>query len=173
MSTLADTVADVVKALVDKDELFTALDVSNAVKVTNPLARHSEIRDIVRGIYNTDMKAVGYTRTPIQVSLEDGSKTEALLYHPLHASWDITTKYDDQRRAAKPATPHLTLVVPPAPVAAPVVAQISAIVPTKKKPTQVVAAPASPIASASPTVAATPKQLWDNLFSPTRLFPKF
>ncbi len=157
MSTLENKVREVVKSLLDKDELFTALDVSNAVKVSMPLARHGEVRDFVRGMYGAEMSAANYSRTPIEVILEDGSKTEALLYHPLYASWDIATKYDDQRRAAKAANP----------VAAVTVAPISATITVKKPAAQITAAPAAP------TAVATPKQLWDNLFSPTRLFPKF
>ena len=74
--------------------LFTALDVSNAVKRTMPTARHREISPIVRDLF--DRKAMGsYTQTLIDV-LADGHKpVKAYLYHLPEASTD---RYDDTMR---------------------------------------------------------------------------
>lgn len=107
MSNLNVEVKNVVDDFVHKDMLFTALDVSNKVKETLPHARHSEVRDIVRDLF-TDMMQSNYTRTTIQVSLNDGSTTEALLYHPLSDSWDLDAKYDQQKRCQQSNIPTIT-----------------------------------------------------------------
>lgn len=145
MGLLADKVKDVISDWIDNNRLFTALDVSNEVKNELPLVKHSEIREIVRGLFATDMQTRGYGRTPIKVLLEDGSETEALLYHSLADSWDLDAKYDTLRRQQVAVNPIATATTSLAPQPAPV--------------------PAVP--------APSPKQLWDNLFTPTRLFPKF
>src|SRR6185436_13338799 len=92
--------------------LFTALDVSNKVKETLPLARHREVRDLVRMLYTSEIETGGYARTPITVTLENGDTAEALLYHSLVDSWDLDAKYDAQKRAQtakQPAMPHATI----------------------------------------------------------------
>lgn len=150
MSTLEDKVRDIVNESITNGELFTALDISNKVKSVDPLIKHREVRDIVRGLFNTDIQNQGYGRTPINVTLDDGSKTEALLYHALSDSWDLDTKYDAQRRAQIAANPV-------------------AVATANLNVTPVV----TPPVVVAPPVPPTPKQVWDNLFTPTRLFPKF
>jgi len=143
MTTLDDTVRSVIQDLMASGELFTALDVSNKVKMTLPFARHREVRDLVRGMFTTDMEVNGWARTPITVTLSDSTTAEALLYHPLSDSWDLDNKYDAQRRAqgavkaaVVPATVSSTgvctaktplpVVVAATVVAAPTVAQLQA-----------------------------------------------
>jgi hypothetical protein len=110
MNTVEQEVRLVVDTFMKNGELFTALDVSNKVKLTLPFARHSEVRDIVRDLYTTVLGPSSWGRTPIEVTLADGSVREALLYHPLADSWDLDTKYDDQKRAQ--ASVHIS--TPPA-----------------------------------------------------------
>ncbi len=169
MLSVEDRVGEIVVSLMAKKELFTALDVSNEVKVTHPLARHREVRDVVRSLF-TQMETNGYARTPINVELTDGSSREALLYHDLTDSWDLDTKYDAQKRAQKTANPMTSVAVQVH--APPVVASVAAVVHVKKPKAALVStkpAVTAPTAPAQPTT----KQLWDNLFTPSRLFPKF
>src|ERR1700722_14139250 len=105
MANLQDTVRSVVEALILKDELFTALDVSNEVKTQLPNARHREVRDAVRNMFVTEIETRGYTRSPITVTLGNGTAAEALLYHPLSDTWDLDAKYDTQKRAQTSVNP--------------------------------------------------------------------
>lgn len=108
MTTLDDEVRSVVKGFMQSNSLFTALDVSNKVKMALPLARHREVRDLVRAMFTTDIEPASWARTPITVTLPDGTTAEALLYHPLSDSWDLDNKYDAQQRSqgtVKPTAP--------------------------------------------------------------------
>lgn len=96
---LRNLIGSVVAEFVRDGALFTALDVSNKVKETMPMARHREIRDEVRSSWLTDIEPNSYGRSPVTVNLADGSTAEALLYHPLVDSWDLDTKYDAQQRS--------------------------------------------------------------------------
>lgn len=159
-NTLEDTVRSVVQDFMKADMLFTALDVSNTVKQVMPNARHREVRDLVRGMFTTDIESQSWARSPIQVVLEDGSTTEALLYHPLTDSWDLDNKYDAQRR-------NLTSYRPVAAAQATVAAAQAAI-------TQpVVATPApAPAATPAPVAMPTARTLWDQMFqTQPSLFP--
>lgn len=98
MSVLEDTVRAVVKDLMDKNELFTALDISNKVKIQLPHARHREVREVVRALFLNEIEPQGWTRSPISVTLGDGSIQEAFLYHPLSDTWDLDIKYGQQKR---------------------------------------------------------------------------
>jgi hypothetical protein len=127
MSNLEDTVRSVVEEFVKSNELFTALDVSNKVKLALPFARHREVREVVRGLFTSDIEPKGWARSPIAVTLPNGNQETALLYHPLADSWDLDTKYDTQKRnqaALNPAQQAVAVVTqavttpPPAPVAA-------------------------------------------------------
>ena len=163
MAILEDTVRSVVQHFMKTGMLFTALDVSNTVKQVMPNARHRDVRDAVRGLFTTEIETQSWARTPIQVKLDDGSTTEALLYHPLSDSWDLDSKYDNQRRA-------LTSYRPVAAAQA-TLAQAQAQV----QQTAPVPAPAAVTASV-PTPAATPmptaRTLWDQMFqTQPSLFP--
>jgi hypothetical protein len=158
MSSLEDTVRLVVQDFVGRSVLFTALDVSNAVKQQMPHARHREVRDAVRGMFSTDIETQGWARTPITVNLEDGTTAEALLYHPLTSSWDLDNEYGAQQRAATSFRPTTA--------AQAVVAQAQAqTVPATTAATAPVVAPAPAPAPA--------RALWDQMFqSQPSLFPK-
>ena len=159
MQTLDDVVRSVIQDKMNASELFTALDVSNKVKETMPSARHREVRDLVRGMFTTDMSTAGWARTPITVTLADGSTTEALLYHPLADSWDLDAKYDDQKRVQSASKSSSSVV--PATVAA--------------NGTVTVTPSVAPVAvSVAPAVAqAQAKDLWAQMFnSQPSLFPR-
>jgi hypothetical protein len=169
MSNLEMLVGSVVDVFVSRNELFTALDVSNEVKKASPMARHREVRDIVRAVYSTGSME-DYARTPIEVVLEDGSKTEALLYHPLSASWDLEKLYDDQKRAQGSARSTPSAAVNATAVALPVVQ--APTVTTTVVPNVVSATVQSITVMPVPPVN-TSRQLWYNVFGSNNLFPKF
>src|SRR5512139_1473808 len=74
--------------------LFTALDVSNAVKQTVPDARHREISPIVRDIF--ERRGMGaYIQSSIKVVAQGNKPTTALLYHLPEQPPDM---YDDTMR---------------------------------------------------------------------------
>lgn len=88
--------------------LFTALDVSNAVKQTLPEARHRDISPIVRELY--DRKGMGaYTQTLIDVMAAGHKPVKAFLYH---LPEQITALYDDGMRSQL-ATPPQRNISPP------------------------------------------------------------
>jgi hypothetical protein len=93
-SDIEITTARVVDELTGAAMLFTALDVSNAVKRSLPGVRHREVSPIVRDLFNR--KAMGsYQTTEIDVLAGGTKPVKALLYHlPEHSS----DRYDDSMR---------------------------------------------------------------------------
>lgn len=74
--------------------LFTALDVSNAVKATLPDVRHREVSPVVRDAFARGAMGI-YKQTLIDVIAEGRKPAEAYLYHlPKHP----TSSYDDSMR---------------------------------------------------------------------------
>jgi hypothetical protein len=160
MASLEDTVRTVVQDFMGRGVLFTALDVSNAVKQSNPNARHREVRDVVRALFATDIETQGWARTPISVTLGDGTTAEALLYHPLTSSWDLDNEYSAQQRAATAFRPvaaaQATVAAAQAQTHAPVPSTVPAPVPA--------ATPVAPLPTA--------RTLWDQMFqTQPSLFP--
>lgn len=159
MSNLEDTVRSVVQDFISRDVLFTALDVSNSVKQSLPNARHREVRDVVRSMFTSDIESQGWARTPITVTLGDGTTAEALLYHPLTDSWDLDNKYSAQQRTATAYRP---------------VAQAQATVAQAQAQTATVPA-ATPVVAPAPTPVPVPpaRSLWDQMFqTQPSLFPR-
>lgn len=158
MKNVDDVVRETVESFVRAGELFTALDVSNKVKESLPLARHREVRDVVRGLYGSDMVNAGYARTPITVTLADGTTTDALLYHPLADSWDLDAKYDTQQRARVAARPG------------------AVVQPVVSTPAVTIPAPPPAVANTAVTIpapAGNARAMWDALFqSQPSLFPR-
>ena len=169
MATLEDTVRSVVQDFITNGVLFTALDVSNAVKTALPNARHREVRDVVRGMFTTDIESQSWARTPIQVTLDDGTTAEALLYHSLSDSWDLDSKYDNQKRASKAYRPVAAAQATLAQAQAAIVN-----IPTTQAaaPTASIAAtPVAPVAPSAPMPTA--RNLWDQMFqTQPSLFPR-
>jgi hypothetical protein len=154
---LEDVVTTTVKDLMNNGTLFTALDVSNAVKVSMPQARHGEVREIVRSLFITEMVSAGWDRTNITVTLMDGSKQTALLYFPMSASWDLDTLYNDQKRTQTSFKSQSIVAVPA------VVAGDGTISIKKTAPLPVAAAP----------VNAATRDLWKQMFTTQpSLFPR-
>jgi hypothetical protein len=170
---LQDTVLAVVEDFINKEVLFTALDVSNEVKMIMPHARHREVRDVVRSIFTTNIENQGWARTPITVTLGDGTTAEALLYHPLTASWDLDSKYTIQQRAQSSLRPMATAQTV---VVAAQAARASAPVPppiVNVSATALAAAINTSMSAPAPvTPLPTARTLWDDLFQKQpSLFP--
>jgi hypothetical protein len=168
MASLEDTVREVVQDLIKNEVLFTALDVSNTVKQNQPHARHREVRDVVRGMFTSDIESQGWARTPITVTLGDGTTAEALLYHPLTDSWDLDNKYDAQQRAKT--------TYKPVQAAKAAVAQVSS---ANAVLLQTVVTGSLPLSNAPvqapvvPAPLATARDQWNSLFATQpSLFPK-
>jgi hypothetical protein len=90
--------------------LFTALDISNAVKQSLPEARHREISPIVRDIF--ERRGMGaYMQTQIDVMAQGQKPVKALLYH---LPEQTPAMYDDSMRSQL-AIPPQRLVPPAAP----------------------------------------------------------
>lgn len=170
MSNLEDTVRSVVQDFISRDVLFTALDVSNSVKSALPNTRHREVRDVVRTMFSSDIESQGWARTPITVTLGDGTTAEALLYHPLTDSWDLDNKYSNQQRAATSVRLHQSpqmAAVGVAPIAVP--ASLPVPVTATPMPKIVPSTPA-PVPSAP---LPTARSLWDQMFQvQPSLFPR-
>jgi hypothetical protein len=165
MATLEDTVREVVEELMDNDELFTALDVSNKVKALLPHTRHREVRDVVRAMFTNEIEPKGWARSPITVALEDGTTAEALLYHPLSAAWDLDNKYDQQKRAQVSFNP--TKVAAAAVSAASGTATVSTATPLPGAASATITVSAS-----TPVPMPTARDLWKQLFATQpSLFP--
>lgn len=171
MSSLEDTVKLVVQDFMGRNVLFTALDVSNAVKQQMPHARHREVRDVVRGLFTTDIEPQSWARTPITVNLEDGTTAEALLYHPLTSSWDLDKEYSAQQRSAtsfRPVAAAQATVAQAQVVPVPVAQTAAAL----GLPVPTTAHPMPKIVPATPAPAPA-RALWDQMFqSAPSLFPK-
>lgn len=93
---LNQLVENIVNNFMQQEIAFTALDVTNKVRETQ-FAPHSEIRKEV-GNLSAQIKSTGYTSTTIEVTLSNGDKTNANLYHSLADSWDLDIKYPDSKR---------------------------------------------------------------------------
>ena len=156
-SNLENEVRSVIRDFIDQGNLFTGLDVSNKVKLSVPFARHSDVSELVRDLFTTEIESSGYGRSPIDVVLADGSKRTAMLYHSLADTWDLDTKYDSQKRAQTTLKPVQVAqaVVAAAQVATNPVATVSAVSP------------------AVPAVNLSARAQWDSLFKSTpSLFPR-
>lgn len=150
MLSLEQVVETEIRDLIADNKLFTALDVSNSVKQSMPNVRHRMVRDVVRGLWCSLIETSGYGRTPISVTLPDGSCADAMLYHPLSDSWDLDAKYDAQQRSQHAVAPQ-QVVVNVQPVAVPIPVPQVVVAPTPQP---------------APVVAPmTTKDLWDNLFA--------
>lgn len=168
MATLEDTVRTVVQDFITNGVLFTALDVSNAVKTALPNTRHREVRDTVRGMFSTDIESQSWARTPIQVTLDDGTTAEALLYHPLSDSWDLDSKYDSQKRASKAYRP----VAAAKATLAQAQAQAQVSIPSAI-PVQASVPVAAPVPAPASIPLPTARTLWDQMFqTQPSLFPR-
>jgi hypothetical protein len=162
MQPLDDVVQYTVQEFVKNGLLFTGLDVSNKVKEDLPFARHSEVSELVRNSFVSEMEPLGYAKTPINVVLRDGSVRTALLYHPLADSWDLDNKYDAQKRAQVTVKPVTTVV--PATVSANGTVTIMS-------PATSVTVPVPAPAVVAPT-PVDPAQAWSQMFNSTpSLFP--
>ena len=112
---MADISPDVLRSVTERviDEftgaamMFTALDVSNVVKLTLADARHRDIAPIVRAMFDRDGMGA-YQQTMIDVMAGGAKPARAYLYHlPEHPA----SMYDDSMRsqlAIPPVSPSKT-----------------------------------------------------------------
>ncbi len=93
-STLRAVTQRVVDNFTAQGALFTALDVSNAVKTTLPDVRHRQVSPLVRDLF--ERHAMGdYQHSLIDVLADGKTPTQAYLYHlPEHSP----SLYDDSMR---------------------------------------------------------------------------
>ena len=172
MATLQDTVRSVVEEFMDNDELFTALDVSNKVKAQQPNVRHREVRDVIRNIFTVEIAPKGYARSPITVTLDNGTTAEALLYHPLSASWDLDNLYDQQKRQQKSFNPVAAAAAAVAAASATPVGSTPAGTATATVSAPTPGAASVTISATAPVPMPTARDLWNQLFATQpSLFP--
>lgn len=77
--------------------MFTALDVSNAVKQTLATVRHREVSPIVRDLFADGLMGEAYAQTLIDVIAEGRKPAQAYLYHLSGA--DIDAGYGPEKRS--------------------------------------------------------------------------
>lgn len=161
MQTLDNLVLETIEDFMKDNTLFTALDVSNKVKMTMPTVRHREVRDLVRSMFVQYIEPAGWAKTPIQVQLADGSSAEAMLYHPLSDAWDLDNRYDVQMRSQTAVHTSPTI---PAPATTTTISMPPVMKPTPMP--KVVSTPA-------PAPSMQARDLWDQMFqSKPSLFPR-
>lgn len=161
---LEQLVKSVVSDFINSSALFTALDVSNKVKEKMPMARHRDVRDLVRQLFSSDMEPAGYIRTPINVSVQ-GSTVQALLYHHVQDLYDLDQKYDVQQRMK--VSDHHQMMMFITNTSSDSVADITATTSTPAT------TPAITPADTTTDVVLSSRQLWESMFkSQPSLFPK-
>lgn len=119
MNDLTDTTLtveeEVYAAVVDMMSFntpFTVLDITNAVKKNLPTARHWQVRDEVKKLFDTDIQPY-WTRSSITVNLEDGSTAQAMLYHPASLqTHELDAAYDSQKRSQVSLKPNVSVLDP-------------------------------------------------------------
>jgi hypothetical protein len=92
---------------------FTSLDVSKIVKRSFPNERHGEISNVIRDFAMNEMLNHDFMISYIDVTLADGSKTKARLYHHIRDMYDLDIIYDESKRsqAAANTTTKNSIVV--------------------------------------------------------------
>lgn len=105
MTALQKLVQNQLITFCDREECFTALDISNAIKSSGFPCRHRDVRDIVvksfkdNGFDAETNGRIGYGTTQIDVTLASGDRTAANLYHPAGMSYiDIDDAYPQHKR---------------------------------------------------------------------------
>jgi hypothetical protein len=110
--TLADEVYAAVQNMMGSNTPFTVLDITNVVKENLSTARHWQVRDEVKKLYDTDIQPY-WTRSSITVNLEDGSFTQAMLYHPASLqTHELDAVYDSQKRSQVSLKPNASVLDP-------------------------------------------------------------
>ncbi len=104
-------VAQIVEDKVKVGEMFTAFDVTLAVRKIGGSVRHQEVRDLVHDLYEKGRMGAAYTRSLVDV----GAPTKPYLYHRYS---------DDATTYRAPAAPAPASPVPPMPSASGLVGRI-------------------------------------------------
>lgn len=102
---LTNVVENEVLLKMQAKENFTALDISNALKIAKYPVRHREVAEVVRDIYNSSAMAhYDYDRQTIMVTTDGGAKTaQAYLYHHQSVRVSDYTKLDQDALPPVPA----------------------------------------------------------------------
>jgi hypothetical protein len=87
--------------------LFTALDISNQVKLSLPGVRHREVAPIVRDLFEDGVLGESYMQTLIDVQIPGGQTTQAFLYHLEDDDPDDYAGTQRQQRAIPPVPVQL------------------------------------------------------------------
>lgn len=93
-NSLLNVVRDLAEEMIDGDESFTSLDISNYVKKMGYNFCHREVAQTLRErvLTNNFLRDVGYSKTRISVQLSNGQSVPAFLYHHKTVSADDYTK---------------------------------------------------------------------------------
>lgn len=129
MSDIVTRTTAVIDTLIANDELFTLLDVSNAVKADGgPFVRHEDVKVVAEPVLNLLVKVGKYDVKTITVTLPNNTQSRARLFLP----WGADERdYDNRNQAAAKPVNKVTVgpsaavqatVAPTPSVAAPVVA---------------------------------------------------
>jgi hypothetical protein len=91
---------ETLEELIEARRAFTALDVTNSIRLNYNASdlSHKEVKRALNQYMKFDSSS--YSKTPIEVTLKDGTKTKALLYHHLSDSWDLDAAYPANMRMA-------------------------------------------------------------------------
>jgi hypothetical protein len=92
------TIKQKVQEFVDRKEMFTSVDISNAIKKDGIWIRNAEVRNWLRANSRDPNVFDGYSSSAISVC---GGNTDATLYHPSLGDPD-----DYQARDQQPLTPY-------------------------------------------------------------------
>jgi hypothetical protein len=101
-ATLLAVTRRVVDRFTEEGYLFTALDVSNAVKQSLTDVRHREVSPVVRQLYDDGDLGEDYTRSMINVMAGGNKPAQAYLYL---LDGDDPDDYDDSRRKQQALPP--------------------------------------------------------------------
>jgi len=110
MNLVEQSVESALNTMISNGEVFTALDVSNAIKKSGVACRHGEAREYVRNYYRAGRMS-DYTRCSIVVTLPNQDVDQAMLYYPDTLSQaDLEDQYPLAKRA-QTASPSPNVVV--------------------------------------------------------------
>lgn len=107
---LEKVVEKVVESFIDKRWPFTALDISNGVKKEDgaEAVRHRDVAPVVRNIFMAGLMTNSYEQDLIDVTLPNGDKRNAYLYH--HWSTDCDNYTNRTQQAVAPKVANTTKV---------------------------------------------------------------
>lgn len=91
VSGLRQLVESAVANKISNAEAFTTVDISHPLIADGSVIRHSEIRNIINDMWQSNQFGIDYTATPITVYPEPGKSATARLFHPDDPNFDISS----------------------------------------------------------------------------------